>query len=109
MPPRPPYVIGMATNAILAQDTAMKRNPKPIAPTAAPVNAGRWQAVLDRDASQDGAFVFAVSSTGIFCRPSCPAKRPRRENVSFFRDALAAEQAGFRAGVKAGFIATPTL
>jgi AraC family transcriptional regulator of adaptative response/methylated-DNA-[protein]-cysteine methyltransferase len=87
----------MATNAILAQDTAMKRNPKPIAPTAAPVDAGRWQAVLDRDASQDGAFVFAVSSTGIFCRPSCPAKRPRRENVSFFREALAAEQAGFRA------------
>jgi AraC family transcriptional regulator, regulatory protein of adaptative response / methylated-DNA-[protein]-cysteine methyltransferase len=87
----------MATNAILAQDTAMKRNPKPIAPTAAPVDAGRWQAVLDRDASQDGTFVFAVSSTGIFCRPSCPAKRPRRENVSFFREALAAEQAGFRA------------
>jgi len=87
----------MATNAILAQDTAMKRNPKPIAPTAAPVDTGRWQAVLDRDASQDGTFVFAVSSTGIFCRPSCPAKRPRRENVSFFRDVLAAEQAGFRA------------
>ena len=96
MPPRPPYVIGMATNAILAQDTAMKRNPKPPT-TAAPVEAGRWQAVLDRDASQDGAFVFAVSSTGIFCRPSCPAKRPRRENVSFFRGALAAERAGFRA------------
>ena len=75
----------------------MKRNPKPIAPTAAPVDTGRWQAVLDRDASQDGAFVFAVSSTGIFCRPSCPAKHARRENVSFFRDAIAAEQAGFRA------------
>jgi AraC family transcriptional regulator, regulatory protein of adaptative response / methylated-DNA-[protein]-cysteine methyltransferase len=87
----------MATNAILAQDTAMKRNPKPIALTAAPVDDGGWQAVLDRDASQDGTFVFAVSSTGIFCRPSCPAKRPRRENVSFFRDALAAERAGFRA------------
>jgi AraC family transcriptional regulator of adaptative response/methylated-DNA-[protein]-cysteine methyltransferase len=87
----------MATNAILAQDTAMKRNPKPIAPAAASVDDGGWQAVLDRDASQDGTFVFAVSSTGIFCRPSCPAKRPRRENVSFFRDALAAERAGFRA------------
>jgi AraC family transcriptional regulator of adaptative response/methylated-DNA-[protein]-cysteine methyltransferase len=87
----------MATNAILAQDAAMKRNQKPIAPAAASVDDGGWQAVLDRDASQDGAFVFAVSSTGIFCRPSCPAKRPRRENVSFFRDALAAERAGFRA------------
>jgi len=87
----------MATNAILA-DIAMKRNPKPgTEPAPAPVEAGRWQAVLDRDASQDGAFVFAVSSTGIFCRPSCPAKHARRENVSFFRDAIAAEQAGFRA------------
>ncbi len=57
----------------------------------------RWQAVLDRDGSLDGAFVFAVSSTGIFCRPSCPAKRPRRENVTFFDRALQAEQAGYRA------------
>jgi len=57
----------------------------------------RWQAVLDRDTSLDGAFVFAVSSTGIFCRPSCPAKRPRRENVTFFDHALQAEQSGYRA------------
>ncbi|MFZ3266913.1 MAG: bifunctional DNA-binding transcriptional regulator/O6-methylguanine-DNA methyltransferase Ada [Terriglobales bacterium] len=59
--------------------------------------ARRWQAVLDRDASLDGAFVFAVSSTGVFCRPSCPARRPRREKVSFFGQATAAEQAGYRA------------
>ena len=57
----------------------------------------RWQAVVDRDTSLDGAFVFGVSSTGIFCRPSCPAKRPRHENVSFYNDALQAEQAGYRA------------
>jgi AraC family transcriptional regulator of adaptative response/methylated-DNA-[protein]-cysteine methyltransferase len=57
----------------------------------------RWQAVVGRDASLDGTFVFAVSSTGIFCRPSCPAKRPRRENVRFFDHATAAEQAGYRA------------
>ncbi len=62
-----------------------------------PINDRRWQAVVDRDASLDGAFVFGVSSTGIFCRPSCPAKRPRRANVSFFDHALQAEQAGYRA------------
>ncbi len=59
--------------------------------------ARRWQAVIDRDASLDGAFVFAVSSTGVFCRPSCPARRPRRERVRFFGHATAAEQAGYRA------------
>ena len=57
----------------------------------------RWQAVIDRDPALDGAFVFGVSSTGIFCRPSCPAKRPRRENVHFFDDATSAEQGGYRA------------
>ena len=78
----------MATNAILSEEEAMKRTPQP---------ARRWQAVADRDASLDGAFVFGVSSTGIFCRPSCPAKRPRRENVTFFDHAHQAEQAGYRA------------
>jgi AraC family transcriptional regulator of adaptative response/methylated-DNA-[protein]-cysteine methyltransferase len=61
------------------------------------INTRRWQAVLDRDGALDGAFVFGVSSTGIFCRPSCPAKRPRLQNVSFFDHALQAEQAGYRA------------
>ena len=57
----------------------------------------KWQAVLARDASQDGKFVFAVSSTGVFCRPSCAAKHPRRENVTFYRLAEEAERAGYRA------------
>ena len=57
----------------------------------------RWQAVVDRDRSLDGSFVFGVTSTGVFCRPSCPAKRPRRENVRFFDHPTAAEQAGYRA------------
>src|SRR5271167_3182818 len=56
-----------------------------------------WEAVQTRDASQDGQFVFAVSSTGVYCRPSCPSRRPRRANVSFFRRADEAEQAGYRA------------
>lgn len=60
-------------------------------------NPELWNAVLSRDASQDGTFVFAVRSTGIYCRPSCPARRPRKEQVSFFQIPEAAEQAGFRA------------
>ncbi|GIZ11639.1 bifunctional DNA-binding transcriptional regulator/O6-methylguanine-DNA methyltransferase Ada [Pseudomonas sp. NCCP-436] len=55
-----------------------------------------WQAVCARDAGYDGRFVFAVQSTGIYCRPSCPARRPRRDNVSFHADAASAESAGFR-------------
>jgi AraC family transcriptional regulator of adaptative response/methylated-DNA-[protein]-cysteine methyltransferase len=57
----------------------------------------RWQAVQSRDANQDGEFVFAVSSTGVYCRPSCPSRRPRRENVAFFRQPAEAERAGYRA------------
>lgn len=60
-------------------------------------NPELWSAVLARDASRDGSFVFAVRSTGIYCRPSCPARRPGRENVRFFQLPEAAEQAGFRA------------
>jgi AraC family transcriptional regulator of adaptative response/methylated-DNA-[protein]-cysteine methyltransferase len=56
-----------------------------------------WSAVLERDAERDGTFVYAVRSTKIYCRPSCPARRPLRENVSFFSVPLDAERAGFRA------------
>jgi AraC family transcriptional regulator of adaptative response/methylated-DNA-[protein]-cysteine methyltransferase len=56
----------------------------------------RWQAVLARDAKRDGSFVFAVRSTRIYCRPSCPARRPLRARVSFFATPDEAEVAGFR-------------
>lgn len=56
-----------------------------------------WDSVLQRDQSSDGAFVYAVMTTGIYCRPSCPSRRPNRVNVSFFPSAEAAERAGFRA------------
>jgi AraC family transcriptional regulator of adaptative response/methylated-DNA-[protein]-cysteine methyltransferase len=56
-----------------------------------------WSAVLERDAERDGTFVYAVRSTKIYCRPSCPARRPLRANVSFFLAARDAERAGFRA------------
>ncbi|EMM7533441.1 MULTISPECIES: bifunctional DNA-binding transcriptional regulator/O6-methylguanine-DNA methyltransferase Ada [Citrobacter] len=56
----------------------------------------RWQSVVDRDADADGQFVFAVQTTGIFCRPSCRAKHALRKNVTFFADARQALAAGFR-------------
>jgi AraC family transcriptional regulator of adaptative response/methylated-DNA-[protein]-cysteine methyltransferase len=57
----------------------------------------RWAAVVGRDPRADDAFWFAVRTTGIYCRPSCPSRRPRRENVVFFASPRAAERAGFRA------------
>jgi AraC family transcriptional regulator of adaptative response/methylated-DNA-[protein]-cysteine methyltransferase len=57
----------------------------------------RWQAVAARDAALDGKFVFAVASTGVYCQPSCAARRPRRENVTFYSRPEQAEKAGFRA------------
>ena len=56
-----------------------------------------WQAVVAKDARFDGQFVFAVTSTGVYCRPSCPSRRAHRERVKFFDLPEAAEQAGFRA------------
>ncbi|HEX9371470.1 MAG TPA: bifunctional DNA-binding transcriptional regulator/O6-methylguanine-DNA methyltransferase Ada [Roseiflexaceae bacterium] len=56
-----------------------------------------WQAVLARESSFDGTFVYAVRSTGVYCRPGCPSRRPRRDQVMFFPQAAAAERAGFRA------------
>jgi len=55
-----------------------------------------WQAVLSRDSRSDGAFIYAVRSTGVYCKPSCPSRRPRREQVAFFPAPQAAEEAGFR-------------
>lgn len=56
-----------------------------------------WEAVLRKDAACDGEFVYAVRTTGVYCRPSCPSRRPRRENTLFFSIPEAAEQSGFRA------------
>src|SRR5579859_3392844 len=85
----------MTTNAILATEDLMSA-PQPSS-TLSAGDEQRWNVVLARDASRDGEFVFAVSSTGVYCRPSCAARRPRRQNVQFFARPEAAEQAGFRA------------
>ncbi len=57
----------------------------------------KWTLVLAKDTKADGQFVYAVKSTGIFCRPSCPSRRPRRELVEFFDSPAQAQQAGYRA------------
>jgi AraC family transcriptional regulator of adaptative response/methylated-DNA-[protein]-cysteine methyltransferase len=57
----------------------------------------RWHAIVRRDAGADGTFWYSVRTTGIYCRPSCGARRPRRENVRFHDTAGDAERAGFRA------------
>ncbi len=56
-----------------------------------------WQAVVEKDSSANGTFYVAVRSTGVYCKPSCPSRRPKRENVSFYASPEAAEQAGYRA------------
>lgn len=56
----------------------------------------RWQRVLARDSRSDGQFVYAVRSTGIYCRPSCPSRRPKREWVEFFARPEQAQRAGYR-------------
>jgi AraC family transcriptional regulator, regulatory protein of adaptative response / methylated-DNA-[protein]-cysteine methyltransferase len=57
----------------------------------------RWKALASRDAAADGTFVYGVTSTGIYCRPSCPSRRPRADRVRFFDTTLEARQSGFRA------------
>lgn len=91
----------MISNAILAEESLMAmpvqmlNKRKEFEP--ARDDEARWSAVLARDAKRDGEFVFGVSSTGVYCRPSCAARRPRRENVRFFPVPEAAERAGYRA------------
>jgi AraC family transcriptional regulator of adaptative response/methylated-DNA-[protein]-cysteine methyltransferase len=69
----------------------MNRETKPAIANA------RWKVVLDRNAKASGAFVYAVKTTGIYCRPSCPSRAPKRGNVVFFDTADEAEAQGFRA------------
>src|SRR6202161_4209445 len=62
-----------------------------------PGDEQRYQAAHSKDARFDGVFFIAVTSTGIYCRPSCPARTPKRENVRFYATPAAAQGAGFRA------------
>jgi len=97
--------LNLTGDAILAEDTnapmAMARDTSNQLANAKSdgvrLDDDRWSAVVARDSGMDGEFVFAVASTGVFCRPSCPARRPRRENVTFYSGPEQAEKAGFRA------------
>jgi len=62
-----------------------------------PTDEIRWAAVVNRDHDADGQFYYSVRTTGVYCRPSCAARLPRRENVAFHATPAAAEAAGFRA------------
>jgi AraC family transcriptional regulator of adaptative response/methylated-DNA-[protein]-cysteine methyltransferase len=89
-------------NAILTKETLSEMPARSNSAKLSRARSGsgddqRWNAVLARDAAHDGEFVFAVSSTGVYCRPSCAARRPRRENVAFYSRPEQAEKAGFRA------------
>jgi AraC family transcriptional regulator of adaptative response/methylated-DNA-[protein]-cysteine methyltransferase len=87
--------------------TALNPGTKPMRRTASvsaaarpsPEDRGdtRWAAFAARDVDFDGRFFIAVETTGIYCRPSCPARRPKRENVRFYTTATEAQSAGFRA------------
>src|SRR2546428_5572236 len=68
-----------------------------IHPTEKLNDPARWNAVVAHNRDADGLFVYAVHSTGVYCRPSCPSRRPRRDRVSFYETTAAARQAGFRA------------
>ena len=70
---------------------------EPTMSTRRPTNAEAWRAVAERDARYDGEFVYAVKSTHIYCRPSCPSRRPSPENVSFYSAPADAEREGYRA------------
>src|SRR3989442_12550826 len=68
-----------------------------VQPTEKLNDTARWNAVVAHNRDADGLFVYAVHSTGVYCRPSCPSRRPRRDRVSFYETTAAARQAGFRA------------
>ncbi|MCO4850600.1 bifunctional transcriptional activator/DNA repair enzyme AdaA [Bacillus vallismortis] len=61
-----------------------------------PVSDEQWQAIVHNDASYDGQFFYAVKTTGVFCRPSCKSRIPKRENIGFFENANQAQAAHFR-------------
>src|SRR5688500_13961557 len=77
--------------------TAIRRDQFDAVNDAAPIDPDRaWSAVLARDRKADGSFVTGVLTTGIYCRPSCAARHPKRGNVRFFATGAEAEKAGLR-------------
>ena len=76
---------------------APDRGGRGVGPPGSTDDERRYQAAVSKDPRFDGVFFIAVTSTGIYCRPSCPAITPKRANMRFYRSAAAAQEAGFRA------------
>src|SRR5450631_173214 len=92
--PRPPKVVSL----ILAHERqTMNMNSKAEILAMSTVGDPRWAAVLARDSQFDGTFLYSVRTTGVYCRPSCPSRTPRPENVAFHATSADARRAGFRA------------
>ena len=72
-------------------------NPKDAPAVTSKQGDSRWKAVVERDAAFDGTFVYSVRTTGVYCRPSCPSRLAKPENVAFHATSEAAERAGYRA------------
>ncbi len=74
-------------------------SPKTHSPGTPPLDKDdtRWDTILRRDPAADGTFYYSVKTTGVYCRPSCASRQPRRENVLFHASCKAAERAGYRA------------
>jgi AraC family transcriptional regulator, regulatory protein of adaptative response / methylated-DNA-[protein]-cysteine methyltransferase len=83
---------------VVERHSSLKADPMPSKSSGALEThyAARWRAVEHHDAAFDRVFVYAVRSTGIYCRPSCPSRRPKRNRVLFFETPDQAERAGFR-------------
>lgn len=82
----------MQMSTLAAKKPLLKKSTAPRTAT----DDARWKAVAERDRSADGRFFYSVKTTGVYCRPSCAARLPRRENVAFHATGAAAERAGFR-------------
>ena len=85
------------TTAVRRQSGGSARGPAIPAPARSVDESEAWAAVETRDRTYDGSFVYAVSTTGVYCRPSCPSRRARREHVRFYGSPAAAEAGGYRA------------
>ena len=83
-------------NVILPVNAETNRETTQMSDLIMDTDETRWEAVCRRDHEADGVFVFAVKTTGVFCRPSCPARQPKRQNVRFFTLDAEAIAAGFR-------------
>lgn len=95
-------IMGMGITVSLPEETTMraKRMSGAEGTETLPALAGdeaRWRAVEERDSAADGQFVYSVATTGVYCRPGCPSRRPLRRNVAFHASPAAARRAGFRA------------